>query len=354
MLHTSGRPSKVPGKAVTRLRRMRLRRLLVAAALLALSPSSAWAAGRRVVARPDRADEHEGQRRPPAPGARVGRHRSRRVGRERHRRGRRRAHRGRPSGAAVDRVELDAGGAGAAVAVGTRALVLLHAQQGSGATLVAAAVTGPAVGGPEQAAATTAPITEAAAALHADGSALAVYAVAQTPMVISSAARGGRRLGAGRRPCAAGEHHDRAATAPLRAARRRRRPDVPRAGPPAGRRSRPFTALRSATGVWSAPVSLDPTAVVACSDLGLVVDAAGNAYAVWSVSDGRVRTSLLPAGGGFTPASPRRPRRARRASRSLRRAGPCCWPGSTWPGPSCAPPSGRPPGSPRLPPPRCP
>ena len=53
-----------------------------------------------------------------------------------------------------------------AVALGTRALVLLHAQQGTGATLVASSVTGASVGPPEQAAATTAPITEAAGALR--------------------------------------------------------------------------------------------------------------------------------------------------------------------------------------------
>ena len=48
---------------------------------------------------------------------------------------------------------------------------------------------GASVGPPEQAAATTAPITEAAGGLRADASALAVYAVASSPMTISSAAR---------------------------------------------------------------------------------------------------------------------------------------------------------------------
>ena len=53
--------------------------------------------------------------------------------------------------------------------------------------------------------------------------------------------------------------------------------------------------------------------MVACSDIGLVVDLAGNAYAVWSVSDGRVRTSVMPVGGAFgaaltTAATARTPR----------------------------------------------
>jgi hypothetical protein len=37
----------------------------------------------------------------------------------------------------------------AAVSVGTRALVLMHAQQGAGATLVASSIAGSGVGGPE-------------------------------------------------------------------------------------------------------------------------------------------------------------------------------------------------------------
>jgi hypothetical protein len=74
-------------------------------------------------------------------------------------------------------------------------------------------------------------------------------------------------------------------------------------GPAAGDVPRPYAALRSAAGVWGAPVSLDPTAVVASSDLGLAVDAAGNAYAVWSVSDGRVRISVQPLGGAFAAAA---------------------------------------------------
>ena len=65
---------------------------------------------------------------------------------------------------------------------------------------------------------------------------------------------------------------------------------------------RPYAALRSAAGAWAAPVALDPTAVVACADLGLAIDASGVAYAVWSVSDGRVRTSTLPVGGAFSAA----------------------------------------------------
>jgi hypothetical protein len=49
-------------------------------------------------------------------------------------------------------------------------------------------------------------------------------------------------------------------------------------------------------------VALDPTAAVACADLGLAVDASGVAYAVWSISDGRVRTSTLPVAGAFSAA----------------------------------------------------
>ena len=41
---------------------------------------------------------------------------------------------------------------------------------------------------------------------------------------------------------------------------------------------------------------------MACADLGLAVDAGGVAYAVWSVSDGRVRTSMRPLGGAFAAA----------------------------------------------------
>ena len=103
-------------------------------------------------------------------------------------------------------------------------------------------------------------------------------------------------------------------------------------GPAAGDVPRPYAAVRSAAGVWGALVSLDPGAVVACSDIGLAVDAAGNAYAAWSVSDGRVRT--LDAA--------RRRRLQRRADdrgdgshsarwRPPRPAAACCSAGSTWP-----------------------
>ena len=73
-------------------------------------------------------------------------------------------------------------------------------------------------------------------------------------------------------------------------------------GPAAGDVPRPYAAVRSAAGAWAAPTSLDPGVVVACADVGLAVDAGGAAYAVWSVSDGRVRTSLRPPGGAFTAA----------------------------------------------------
>ena len=191
----------------------------------------------------------------------------------------------------------------AAVAVGTRGLVLLHAQQGSGATLVAASVTGASVGGPEQAAATTAPITEATAALRPDGSALAAYAVAQTPMTISSAARA---AAGGWAP--AGDVTLPPTVTLVQQLHLSPLPDGSAVlmflgqGPAAGDVPRPYAAVRSVAGVWGALVSLDPGAVVACSDIGLAVDTAGNTYAAWSVSDGRVRTSLLPAGGGFSAA----------------------------------------------------
>ena len=191
----------------------------------------------------------------------------------------------------------------AAVAVGTRALVLLHAQQGTGATLVAASVTGAAVGGPEQAAATTAPITEAAAALRADGSALAAYAVAQSPMVISSAARA---AAGGWAP--AGDVTLPPTVTLVQQLHLAPLPDGSAVllflgqGPAAGDVPRPYAVVRSLAGAWGAPIALDPGAMVACSDLGLATDAGGNVYAAWSVSDGRVRTSLLPAGGAFAAA----------------------------------------------------
>jgi hypothetical protein len=190
------------------------------------------------------------------------------------------------------------------VAIGTRALVLLHAQQGSGATLVAASVTGSSVGVPEQAAATTAPITEAAAALRADAGALAVYAVATSPMTISSAARA---PAGGWSPAG-----DIALPPSVTLVQQLRLQPLPNdgavllflgQGAAAGDVPRPYAATRSATGVWSALVPLDPGAVLACDDVGLAGDAAGNAFVVWSVADGRVRTSTLPAGGAFTVAA---------------------------------------------------
>jgi hypothetical protein len=192
----------------------------------------------------------------------------------------------------------------AAVAVGTRALVLLHAQQGAGATLVASSVTGASVGGPEQAAATTAPITEASAALRADASALAVYAVASSPMAISSAAR---TPAGGWSP--AGDVALPPGVTLVQQLRLQPLPDggavllVLGQGAAAGDVPRPYAAVRAAAGAWSALVPLDPGAVVACDDLGLAVDAAGNAYAAWSAADGRVRTSTRPAGGSFSLAA---------------------------------------------------
>ena len=189
------------------------------------------------------------------------------------------------------------------VALGTRALVLLHAQQGTGATLVASLVNGASVGPPEQAAATTAPIIEAAGALRSDAGALAVYAVASSPMTLSSAARA---PAGGWSP--SGEVVLPASVTLVQQLQLALLPDGSAVllflgqGPAAGDVPRPYAALRSAAGAWAAPVALDPTAAVACADLGLAVDAAGVAYVVWSVSDGRVRTSTLPAGGAFSGA----------------------------------------------------
>jgi hypothetical protein len=282
---------------------MRLRRLLVAAALLALSPTSAWASGgvwapvrvAPAVARgsadlPRLALESDGTA--VAAWAENGtvRAATRAPGKAF----------GAPRAIATSSTLAVPD---AAVAVGTRALLLLHAQQGTGATLIAAAVTGPSVGGPEQAAATTAPITEAAAALRADGSALAAYAVAQSPMTISSAARAAT---GGWSP--AGDVVLPPTVTLVQQLHLAALPDGGAVllflgqGPAAGDVPRPYAVVRSAAGAWAAPVALDPTAVVACADLGLAVDVLGNAYAVWSVSDGRVRTATLPAGGAFTAA----------------------------------------------------
>jgi hypothetical protein len=190
-----------------------------------------------------------------------------------------------------------------AVALGTRALVLLHAQQGTGATLIASSVAGASVGPPEQAAATTAPITEAAGGLRADASALAVYAVASSPMTISSAAR---TPAGGWSP--AGDIALPASVTLVQQLQLVLLPDGGAVllflgqGSAAGDLPRPYAAVRSAAGTWAAPTALDPTAMVACADPGLAIDANGVVYAVWSVSDGRVRTSTLPVGGAFSAA----------------------------------------------------
>ncbi len=190
-----------------------------------------------------------------------------------------------------------------AVALGTRALVLLHAQQGTGATLIASSVAGASVGSPEQAAATTAPITEAAAGLRADASALAVYAVASSPMTISSAAR---TPAGGWSP--AGDIALPASVTLVQQLQLVLLSDGGAVllflgqGSAAGDLPRPYAAVRSAAGTWAAPTALDPTAMVACADPGLAIDSNGVVYAVWSISDGRVRTSTLPVGGAFSAA----------------------------------------------------
>ena len=301
MLHTRARPSAK--RALSRLHAMRLRWLLVAAALLALSPASAWASGGvwnpvRVapsIAKgsadlPRLALESDGiavaawtengtvRAATRAPGARFGAARAI---------------------AASSTLALPDD----AVAFGTRALVLLHAQQGTGATLIASSVAGAAVGPPEQAAATTAPITEASGALRSDGGALAAYAVASSPMTISSAARApeGGWSPAGEIPLPASVTLVQQLQLVLLPAGSAVLVFLGQ-GPAAGDVPRPYAVLRSAAGSWGTPAALDPAAVVACSDLGLAVDANGVAYVVWSVSDGRVRASSLPAGGGFSAA----------------------------------------------------
>jgi PKD domain len=282
---------------------MRLRRLSVAAALLALPPTSAWASGgvwaplrvAPAVAHgsadlPHMAMEADGTAVAAWSEDGTVRAATRAPGK---------------SFAAPRAVAMSSTLAvpDATVAVGSRALVLLHAQQGTGATLVAASVTGPSVGGPEQAAATTVPITEAAAALRADGSALAAYAVASSPMTISSAARA---AAGGWAP--AGDVVLPAGVTLVQQLRLSPLPDGGAVmlflgqGAAPGDVPRPYAALRPPAGGWALPVALDPGAVVACADLGLAVDVAGNAYATWSVSDGRVRTAQLPAGGAFGAA----------------------------------------------------
>ncbi len=190
-----------------------------------------------------------------------------------------------------------------AVALGTHALVLLHAQQGAGATLVASLVAGGSAGPPEQAAATTVPITEAAGALRPDAGALAVYAVATSPMTLASAARtpagGWSPAGAIALP---------PAVTIVQQLQLALLPDGSAVllflgqGPAAADVPRPYAVVRSAVGAWGAPAPLDAAAVVACADVGLAVDGGGVAYAVWSVSDGRVRTSTLAPGGAFSAA----------------------------------------------------
>ena len=181
---------------------MRLRRLLVATALLALSPASAWASGGvwapvRVAPSIARGSADLPRLALESDGIAVAawtedgsvRAATRMPGKAF---GPRRAIAASSTLAVPDQV----------IALGRRALVLLHTQQGTGATLVAASVTGPSVGLPEQAAATTMPITEGAGALRSDGSALAVYAVAQSPDDdLERGARRRRRLGAGAATC---------------------------------------------------------------------------------------------------------------------------------------------------------
>jgi PKD domain len=282
---------------------MRLRRLLVATAVLALSPTSAWAAGGvwapvRVAPSIARGSADLPRLALEADGTAVAawtedgsvRAATRAPGKVF---GPRRAIAASATLAVPDQV----------VALGARALVLLHTQQGSGATLVASSVTGPSVGLPEQAAATTMPITEASGALRGDSSALAAYAVAQSPMTISSAARG---ASGGWAP--AGDVPLPASITLVQQLHLALLPDGSAVllflgqGASAGDVPRPYAAVRSAAGAWGAPTALDPGAVVACADVGLATDASGTAYAVWSVSDGRVRTSVRPPGGAFAAA----------------------------------------------------
>ena len=116
-------------------------------------------------------------------------------------------------------------------------------------------------------------------------------------------------------------------------------------GPAAGDVPRPYAALRSAAGAWAAPVALDPSAVVACADLGLAVDAARRRLrrlervrrARAHVDAARRRRVRRRADRGLDS-----PHAARRGAPRLAGAAACCWPGSTSPAcPCCAPPSGR-------------
>ena len=254
---------------------------------------------RCLVARPRRARDHEGQRRPPAPRAASPTAPPSPTWVE------------NGSVRAATRLPGKAFGApraiassstlavpDAAVAVGTRGLVLLHAQQGTGATLVAAAVTGSLgrrarAGGRDDGADHRG--RSRAARRRQRARRLRRRAVADDDLERCSRRR--RRLGTRRRRGAAAGGHARPATAPLAASRRQRRPDVPRPG--AGCRRRAASLRRGALGgrragersyrstrapSWPAPTS------------GSRSMRAGNAYAAWSVSDGRVRTSVLPVG----------------------------------------------------------
>ena len=217
----------------------------------------------------------------------------------------------------------------AAVAVGARALVLLHAQQGTGATLVAARSRGAAVGGPEQAAATTAPITEAAAALRADGSALAAYAVAQSPMTISSAARaaaGGWSPGG-----------DVALPAGVTLVQQLHLSALPDGsavllflgqGPAAGDVPRPYAAVRSAAGAWGALRSRS----IPAPSWPAPISASRSTRSATPTRRGASPTAACarrccPLGGAFAPRShggrvtARTPRRRRLAPP----AAACCW-----------------------------
>ena len=212
-----------------------------------------------------------------------------------------------------------------AVAVGTRALVLLHAQQGTGATLVASSVTG-AVRRPARAGGRD------DGAHHRGGGRAArrrqcarrLRGRADADDDLERGARRRGRLGAGRRR--------RAAARPSRSCSSCSSRRCPTAAPCccSSARGRPRATCRGPTppcarprAPGERPSALDPGAVVACADLGLAVDAAGIAYAVVE----RLRRPRAHLDAARRRRLQRRAddgarRRARRASRLARRRGP--------------------------------
>ena len=247
MLHTTGRASKVSGRGATRLPGMRLRRLFVATALLALSPTSAWASGgvwspvrvAPAIAKgsadlPRLALESDGTAVATwAEGGTV-RAATRLPGKGF----------GAPRAIATSSTLAVPD---AAVAVGTRGLVLLarpagirrHARGGVGHRRLGRRTRagGGDDGADHRGDGGAAPRRQCAGRLRRR---------ADADDDLERGTRRSGRLGAGRRRDVAGDRHARPATAPLAAARRQRRPHVPRPGPGGGRR--PASVCRRALG----------------------------------------------------------------------------------------------------------